>query len=201
MLMIEGPDMIGKTTLCEELVKILNRDYDAEFDSTKFGLIDSRNMVAAHAEKDAPRRVADRGFLSEVIYGSTVPGREPSLSPADVDDLVQDMVSRNGIIVVFHAASESLFGNQSTYARVVEERYRDAPQDFTRTECCEVNRAYGGFCRSWSLGGYRVPIAASFESYTPLRHADEVARLYAAVQGVARLPEINPEEPRVDSER
>lgn len=81
MLVVEGPDLVGKTTLCEELVARLNADGWAERTCgapsarTHFGpLPDGWDYLGGYARLVRPGAVMDRFHWSERAYGGALRG-------------------------------------------------------------------------------------------------------------------------------
>lgn len=70
MLIIEGPDLVGKTTLAKKLRDELLGDY------FHFGpLTDDFDFIHGYAQFVKPNRIMDRFHLSEIAYGRACRGR------------------------------------------------------------------------------------------------------------------------------
>lgn len=106
MLVIEGPDMVGKTEFVTALM-IRAKGLGIELERDKFGMAESAPgaMMPALASRVRPGVVADRCWLSEIVYGVSCQGRgrPPSISPADHAEAQRLMGAAGGMLVVIAA--------------------------------------------------------------------------------------------------
>ncbi len=134
-LLIEGPDMVGKTTLAHKIVEIL-REMGEPAGYFKFGM-ESRSRMTYDYLKNRihPWTVIDRMHWSESIYAACT-GIEPSLSVGEiarVDDHVIETCK--GMLVVITA-------NPNSYRDVVVPDTHSRGEDFSPETCLRVNGAY-----------------------------------------------------------
>lgn len=146
MLIVEGPDMAGKTTFCAAIARILERDFEhpsGRLVRDKFGMDESRDMLAETCRRAAPWGVFDRGYVSEYAYG-TAARRWSRVSPAHVD-LIQGRFRPCVLIVT---------ADDETYARWVAEKYAGREEEYDPETCAEVNRAYRAIAAGDPPGGF-----------------------------------------------
>lgn len=88
MLIIEGPDLVGKTTLCKEVVTELNR-LGWPHSYRHFGRMPScweEDPVRLYRLSMSPYTVQDRFHMSEVVYAIVEgPSRKPHLGPSSFE--------------------------------------------------------------------------------------------------------------------
>ncbi len=140
MLILEGPDCVGKTTMIDALwlelpgTKRVKRGLPEASWSPEQWIKDSDFMV-----------VADRGHMSEVIYGMTCRGS--CNLDADSYRLVdQGIATCGGMVVVVDATPEA-------YIEILARHYDASREAFTPAECVKVNLAYDHFIQG-GVEGY-----------------------------------------------
>lgn len=190
MLLIEGPDMVGKTELAHALVEEL-KTMGAHPGHDKFGLPESDRMLEEVRKRARRMVVTDRCWPSEVVYGHTVRGA-PRVSPEECAVMLRLFRNVGGRMVVMRATPEA-------YEKLVELHHHRG-EAFTADQCKAVNRAYDeAFCDSPTrgpLGAWPMPFP-SFVYTVGMRNGKptypssdkafvrRVARLYLRAQGVA----------------
>lgn len=149
MLLIEGPDSVGKTRLAAELVNALaSRGCPVRAD--KFGLPESTRMLAECKDRVSQWTVCDRSWVSEVAYGRTIRGT-PRISTREAY-ACQEMFKRAGGLTVLVTATPS------RYAAIMEELYDASREAFTKEECLLVNEAYRRMVHDGEMDGYEVDV-------------------------------------------
>lgn len=147
MLLVEGPDMVGKTMLCAELHRRM-REHDPRIVRDKFGLPESSRMLEECRARMRENVICDRCWLSEIVYGYTIRGR-PSISTAESAECERLFRAAGGFLVVVTADAEC-------YARLTE-LHHSRGEAFTAEQCREVNAAYAEGFKHGRLGRYRLP--------------------------------------------
>ncbi len=155
MLIIEGPDMIGKTELVKKLfVKLSNCVVD------KFGLPESGRMLEECKLRVRRNKIADRCYVSEIVYGYTCRG-QPKVSVEHAREIERMVRNAGGLIVVLAAPDD-------IYNELVIEHHKRG-EAFTPDQCRAVNRAYRALQERNEVGPYRVPVDVR---WTAWRHED-----------------------------
>lgn len=121
MLIVEGPDLVGKTTFCRALVK--RADERGRFPAIYHHL--SRLPSTWHPDRDyeplmSPFVVQDRFHLSEIVYGHVTRG-ESFLSPGSASHLDEVNARMGGLTLVFFAPDKDLVRQQ--YAKRGDEMF------------------------------------------------------------------------------
>lgn len=129
MIVIEGPDLVGKTTLAKKLRDELMGDY------FHFGpLPDDFDFVHGYAQFVKANRVMDRFHLSEIAYGRAVRGR------SRVGDLerraVDGCLKFNGCVTVLLTTTDAI-----GYRKHLDEHWTDK-ELFSKAELLRVWRAF-----------------------------------------------------------
>jgi hypothetical protein len=144
MLIVEGADLVGKTTLCRDFIKgtghthqychfgLLSEDWDYYHDYLQF----------VHA-----RVVMDRFFLSELVYGTVIPERDPGFSSLGLD-LLQSYARLTGAYTVVIVTAGTTLKN----------RYFERPEHFSLDVVLSANALFRELCLGHSLNGYRPVI-------------------------------------------
>jgi hypothetical protein len=142
MLIIEGPDMVGKTTLIDKLAPALGASCD------KCGLPEA-NLIGQRAwlERWKPGVVMDRYFISEFIYGLIC------RNAANVSRT--DAVEMNDILRQLGAMTIVVVATPRCYERILEDHYDPTREAFSRELCRDVNAAYYELFVERPAGGWR----------------------------------------------
>ncbi len=74
MLIIEGIDGVGKTTLSNQLESFGFKKYYFDYDEKSDNLVNKYNSVLYKNINDLDRLVFDRSFVSEMVYGPILRG-------------------------------------------------------------------------------------------------------------------------------
>ena len=128
MLLIEGPDMIGKTHLCDRIARELGVKVD------KFGLPERDGMVAHCMQRLKPLTVYDRGWISEVVYSIKARGQLPTITSDDCATICRKAEQVGCLTVVVYA-------DDDVYSELVE-RWWSRGEAFSKEQCKAVNAAY-----------------------------------------------------------
>lgn len=143
MLIIEGPDMVGKTTLVPwlqaelraQLLWLRRPDLAEKVHTVKFGLEEAAYTTAKQwIARAAPWCVADRFHLSETVYGPL--GRGYSNLTPDAAADVDAYLDRHGAVTIVVCATEA------RYEELIRDVYPTRGEAFTQEVCRRVNQAY-----------------------------------------------------------
>ncbi len=165
MIIIEGADRVGKSTLAQKIVKELNQLGWPHIVQHLGRPPESwrPEAVSMHSRLMSPYVVRDRLYMSEPVYCSVCPGRTPLLSPKDTAQLNQLSKSYCGHTIVvaadevvlrcrLSAKEDELYGVDSVLA---------------------VNRAFSEIAATCEWAGHHFPVDAS---ETCLREWPDVAK-------------------------
>jgi len=144
MLIIEGPDLIGKTTLIERLKKEM-----PWCGTDAFGLAESADMHAQCMKRMKRATICDRNFLSEIVYGTVLRGRS-NLTRDQLGEVVAQFARVGGAMVVLSAP-------ENVYSVECLDRH-DRGEAFSREQCARVNSAYRQISSVMQFSQYFVPI-------------------------------------------
>lgn len=134
MLIIEGSDCVGKTTLCNELLKRLNAAGCAMIPQ-HFGLLPKDwGYYADYLPYMATHTVMDRFIMSEVVYGHTLRGGSP-LTP-EIYRLLDAHLRMLGAVTVVVVA------NDYWYRLQLKEKYGERRQVFDVDQVTRVNKGF-----------------------------------------------------------
>lgn len=185
MLLIEGPDMTGKTTLAEK-VRAALYGMKKPVAAMKFGMESKGVMSVEHLRHRIHRwTVCDRMHPSEVIY-ALARGEKPRLSPADVITVGEMMTVKRGMTVVIYA-------DDAAYERLIE-LHHDRGEDYSKEACRAVNKMYRTLARTgmvaanYSFGQSQLVLEIGLSGdnkrveYVSDDQAKAIAATYAALQ-------------------
>lgn len=145
MLILEGADMLGKTTLA----RAISIATDCKID--KFGLPESEYVGwKPWAERIQPDSICDRYALSEFIYGITCRGFS-KLSPENWMLLRKSLETSGGAVWIL------LVCEPKSYEAVLAKRFNPAVEAFTADQCRAVNMAYWDLYNVGQWHGYDMP--------------------------------------------
>jgi len=182
MLIIEGSDLVGKTTLikalCDETIK---RGFPMI--PQHFGLLpDNWNFFVDYIGYINSRTVMDRFIMSEVVYGETLrcgcridPGYFRAL---------QSILNQSHSMTVIVAAESEFFKEH------VRKQYQHRNEVFKEEQICEVNDAFinvleNGCLNEYTLSydiGHIVNSNRDFPS-SNLEFVEEIVEIYLKLQG------------------
>ena len=139
MLIVEGPDLVGKTTLCNALVlKILEItkqvDEPIECHVDHFTSADSKMTPLDYYERFVPWTVSDRGHVGEFVYGTVCRDGECHLPPNKMRIVEGMMHAVGGLLVIVHATP-------GAYEQLLH-RHHDRGEEFDQDQCSEINALY-----------------------------------------------------------
>lgn len=104
MIIIEGIDGTGKTTLKDKLLSRGFRSLHFDYDVSSQSIFDKYDRIIQSCDDEI---VLDRSFISEVAYGNAV--RSGSrITPNQLDELAYKCAKKGTIIVYLHAPKEIL---------------------------------------------------------------------------------------------
>ena len=162
MLIIEGPDCVGKTTIATKLAATLTSIF-GPVARIKFGMESAGKMSSTYLLNRINRAtVCDRMHMSEVIYALVARNTVPMLSAADVT-LISDLIQNtNGFVV-------NVIATPDAYDRLLEEHHGRG-EDFDKEACRRVNAAYsligpGGIPNDVDHGGLSQNIIEALRLY------------------------------------
>lgn len=143
MLILEGPDMVGKTTLMpllEDLVYdevVEMGDESVEVTTEKYGL-DEANYTTAEQwlARIKPWNICDRFVLSERMYGAAARGK-PNVDYGAYQRVMREVRARGGAVIVVCASEER-------YEQLIKTVYPTRGEAFSESVCRAVNRMYLG---------------------------------------------------------
>ena len=137
MIVIEGPDLIGKTTLCESVRKEWNAIAESDpgpiNQVVKFGLGQSDWGVKEYCKFTRRRMIADRMHMSEAVYGIVTRGGS-NLSPEQYAMVDGAVVASGGMVVL-------LWADASAYAELMD-AHHDRGEMFDAATCANVASAF-----------------------------------------------------------
>lgn len=155
MLVIEGPDMVGKTEFVTALLARA-RELGINLKRDKFGMDESAPgaMMPALEARVRPGVVSDRSWISEIVYGVACAGRgrPPSITPDDHERAQRLMESAGGMVVVIAAT-------QTAYSKLIEQHHSRG-EAYSPEDCASANSMYSF-----------VGCTGSLPHWLPQRHA------------------------------
>lgn len=147
MLILEGADMLGKTTFCNALLKT-----HSGLDHRKCGLPEAELVGAEPWQKMIhANTVCDRFAMSEFIYGLLCRGKS-NLTPQEWNQLLEETALRGVKWLVWVCPPEE-------YLHILAQRYDARREAFSMELCAKVNQAYWQLLFLGQWNGYRLPTA------------------------------------------
>ena len=145
MLIIEGPDMLGKTTFARKLVEALDCVH-----IDKFGLPEvSYTTPGEWLARYDVNAIADRYVISEPLYG-LICRNKANMSVQAFLDVWYGLQDRGGYhVLVFYA-------DPADYDKILEQRYDPAREAFSKDQCRLVNKAYFDLATVGNWKGYAI---------------------------------------------
>ena len=150
MLIIEGPDMIGKTTLVAQIARMI-RDRHHGFAPTleKYSFEEIMYMTTKEwISRIKNWNIVDRFCPSALIYGPYYFHGKAKVSALNHGRVMREVKKRGGLLVV-------LYATESHYERLLTECYPTRHEAFPPDVCREGNRAYAKFAAS-ALCNYSI---------------------------------------------
>lgn len=141
MLIVEGPDMVGKTEFCGALARRLAEVGMADVRRDKFGLPESERMLEACRERVRPRTVCDRGWLSEMVYGHVCRDR-PRVTQEDSERIEELVQAANGLVVMLTA--------DDAYETLIQQHHKRG-EAFTVPQCRAAALGYAELNRRGAI--------------------------------------------------
>lgn len=183
MLVIEGPDMVGKTTLADKIRKTMYKmGHPAA--AMKFGM-ESKGIMSVDYLRDRIHRwtVCDRMHASEVIY-AMARGDRPRLAPGDCAAVDGIIAAHSGMMVVIVA-------KPNAYDRLIALHHKRG-EDYSIATCRHVNAMYRQLANEGGVGTHRFTVDMQLEvacddlgrvSYVSDEIAEGIAAEYVSRQG------------------
>lgn len=140
MLVIEGPDMVGKSSLVAAVAAEAER-HGFRVDVDKFGMAESHCMLKSCRQRVRSGVIADRCWVSEIIYGTVVGGDRPRVTPEESKEIYGLVKSAGGLVVVVTAT-------ETCYKELVA-RHHARGEEYDIDTCSRVNALYGELCRDF----------------------------------------------------
>ena len=163
MLIIEGPDCVGKTTVAKALAPQLELMY------SHFGLLpNSWEFPGDHIECASSKLCQDRYHMSEIVY-TTKLQRMPRLHPEQYR-LIDAYIRTLAGVTVIITCDDCL----------IEERFRQEHEEFEVADVLRINRAYqtivNNFGRWW---GYDIDYDLHFhcDRHDPFLNEHHLAKI------------------------
>lgn len=150
MLIIEGPDMIGKTTLIAQIASAV-RDgrRDPPLTTEKYSFEEIMYMTPEEwIGRIRRRNIVDRFCQSALIYGPYVTHRKAGITALDHDRIMRQVRKRGGFLVVLHAT-------ESYYEYLLQQHYPARKELFSPEVCRAGNGAYAKIAAS-ALCNYSI---------------------------------------------
>jgi len=134
MLVVDGPDLVGKTVFCKNLVREL-RALDFPVDYLHTGPEMAKWKPADYERRIQPLRVCDRFFHSEVTYG-TIFRNETSVTTRTAWRLQESIRAVSGLIVF-------ILPSAKRYEEILDEHFREGEhEDYTRDGLVKIADMY-----------------------------------------------------------
>lgn len=134
MLIIEGSDCVGKTTLCRELLKRLNA-VDCAMIPQHFGQLPKNwDYYRDYLPYISSHTVMDRFIMSEIVYGHVLRGRSPLLP--EMYRLLDARLRLCGAVTVLIVANDAWYDEQ------LRDKYSEREQAFTVDQVKAVNAGF-----------------------------------------------------------
>ncbi|MHC4606860.1 MAG: hypothetical protein ACYTAF_07965 [Planctomycetota bacterium] len=121
MLVVEGPDLVGKTTLCGKLAEHLEECYGMPTRYAHLGREAAGWGPTEYASVVLPRTICDRLHMGDVVYGQTLL-REGTISPEDYLRVDAAVRLAGGLVVLLDA-------DPSSYDEILALKQREEPFD------------------------------------------------------------------------
>ena len=186
MLIIEGSDLVGKTTLIKAICdEAITRDFPMI--PQHFGLLpDNWDFDKGYHDYISKRTVMDRFVLSEVVYGETL--RSGSrIDEAGFYKLQYNMYKTavSPAMTVIIAAAPDFFKEH------VHKQMQERVEVFKEEQICEVNDAFLKIMQTRQLGRFQIEYDIAreihndrdFPSSDP-EFVNEIVETYLKLQGV-----------------
>lgn len=168
MLIVEGADLVGKTTLCKELVKRLNELQHPHIYRHLSRLPNSFHRYYGYQSMAAIHSVQDRFHMSEPVYAA-MRGDETPLTPWLYDQVDAMLLLKSAFTVVVYAINEDL----------IRSRWgRDEMYDLESV--LAVNASFDRIANHGTWQGYnmRVDFRASCSQQNPYPDPEPILHAY-----------------------
>lgn len=176
MLIIEGPDLVGKTTLCHELIERLNETGpNIAYEYGHSGIPPSDwDYYWSYVKRMRPNIVQDRFYLSEVAYGTVA--RKKTRVTGKTMRLLQAQLRLVGAFTVVLTAPDGLI--KDVYGRHEKE------EDFSLDEILAVNHFFQGMLNRSDYYDidYSMDACQYRTGWEGAYTVDEIVDLYLEVQ-------------------
>lgn len=168
MLIIEGSDLVGKTTLAKDLVKKLNERGHPHIYRHLSRLPDSFNRFCGYEQVMSTYSVNDRGPMSEPVYAN-MRGDETSLTPwlyQRVDAMLQ---LKGAFTVVLYAMEEQL----------IKDRWREGEM-YDLEGVLQVNACFDRIANHgrWNTYDMRVDYRVPLSTRNPFPNPETILEAY-----------------------
>lgn len=108
MIIIEGLDGTGKTTLKEGLLSYGFKSYHFDYDIITTNIFDKYCKIISGSDKQT---VLDRSFISEIVYGNVI-RKHSRISYSQLDELACQCAKQGSIIVYLYAPKNVLLSRR-----------------------------------------------------------------------------------------
>lgn len=134
MLVVEGADCLGKTTLVAELREALGGAMCCSPAMLKLGKEHSTWRPVDYVAACKPWTLCDRFHLSEAVYGAVARGKS-NLTPWAIGTIADAISGCGGMVVIVHASP-------SDYLRILDHAFDQGREAFGRHVCESANTAF-----------------------------------------------------------
>ena len=179
MLIVDGPDLLGKSRLCDELEKEINRRTRCQPRVTRdhFGLDEKDYTLTQHIRNLRRWHVRDRMHVSQLVYDRAVRQKQTALL-GDWDRLHDALAAVGGLTVVVYAAS-------SAYRDRLNQKFDANIEEFNVGELAVVNDGFRfvveHMAEQWGWMTMEIESADQFPSASKV-FVDDVVRTYTTRQ-------------------
>jgi len=142
MLIIEGIDGVGKTTLSNQLENDGFIKYHFDYDEETDDLFEKYNNVLLKNINDLNKMVFDRSFISEMVYGPVLRGKS-RLSEDEFKNLLISYHEQGCKIVFMTASKETLLSRReddSNDLLIINEYYEQQNDQYRKV--MELSKTY-----------------------------------------------------------
>jgi len=169
MLVIEGADCTGKTTLAHKLVKMLNDDGSPHIYQHLSRLPPSFDRFCDYEKVMSTYTVQDRSHMSEPIYAA-MRGDETDLTPWLYDRVDAMLLLKGMFVVVVYVLEDEL----------IRDRYAGKDEMYSLGQVLQVNKEFARAGNTGVWGEYRMHVdyRCVCTRNNPWPNAEEVFRAY-----------------------
>lgn len=145
-MIVEGPDMVGKTKFCAALRAALAESAPrfGVVHADRFSQAESGRTLEEARKRIQPWCVCDRLHLSEMVYGSVCRG-SIDMDQEGLDEISMLLRRAGGMVVVLYARPDA-------YNALIR-TWWNRGEAFSRTQCRKVNNTYRNLVINSGING------------------------------------------------